>query len=83
MLIAQREAVSFRAPHLRMSAHVAVSNCVFVLAVTRHLLSGRVSKMKWKIHATEFQQFGITGLIFAAAAVLGILHALFKTLGRV
>ena len=39
------------------------------------MLSGRVSKMKWKIHATEFQQFGITGLIFAAAAVLGILYA--------
>ena len=31
--------------------------------------------------ATEFQQFGLTGLIFGAAAVLGLLYAVFKTIG--
>ncbi len=31
--------------------------------------------------ATEFQQFGLTGIMFSAAAVLGVLYALFKTIG--
>jgi hypothetical protein len=31
-------------------------------------------------NATEFQQFGLTGIVFGAAAVLGILYALLKTI---
>jgi hypothetical protein len=31
--------------------------------------------------ATEFQQFGLTGIIFGAAAVIGLLYAVLKTIG--
>ena len=31
--------------------------------------------------ATEFQQFGITGIIFGAAAAVGLLYAALKTIG--
>ena len=31
--------------------------------------------------ATEFQQFGLTGLVFGAAAALGLFYALLKVLG--
>jgi hypothetical protein len=33
------------------------------------------------LKATEFQQFGLTGLVFAAAAGLGLIYALLKVLG--
>jgi hypothetical protein len=31
--------------------------------------------------ATEFQQFGLTGIVFGVAAVLGIFYAVLKTIG--
>ena len=31
--------------------------------------------------ATEFQQFGVIGIVFAAAAVMGLLYAVAKTIG--
>jgi hypothetical protein len=31
--------------------------------------------------ATEFQQFGLTGIVFGTAAVIGLLSAVLKTIG--
>jgi hypothetical protein len=31
--------------------------------------------------ATELQQFGLTGIVFGAAAVIGLIYAALKTLG--
>jgi hypothetical protein len=40
-----------------------------------------VGPMKPDTEVTEVQQFGLSGFIFTAAAVLGFLYAIFKAVG--